>query len=109
MDFARDRFEVVVSDDGSPESPEQRVAAMRDLLAVPANPYSTATQLIVTYVYEYCEQQRPSGIHPFNTGNLAVPAAGFAELGGFSGEFPLAVGEDYDFCHRRQHAGHVTE
>ncbi|MBA3560299.1 MAG: glycosyltransferase [Gemmatimonadaceae bacterium] len=34
VDFARDRFEVVVSDDGSPESPEQRVAAMRDLLAV---------------------------------------------------------------------------
>src|SRR5690606_37106150 len=33
------------------------------------------------------------------------PAEGFARLGGFDTSFPLAAGEDYDFCHRWQHSG----
>jgi GT2 family glycosyltransferase len=71
------------------------------------NPFSTVTQLIVTYVYQY-HDRRGQGNHVFNTGNLAVPAAQFRELGGFSEVFPLPAGEDYDFCHRWHHAGYRT-
>ena len=34
-----------------------------------------------------------------------MPAEQFRRIGGFSEAFPLAAGEDYDFCHRWQHAG----
>jgi GT2 family glycosyltransferase len=61
----------------------------------------------VTYVYDYYDRGG-EGAHLFNTGNLAVPAERFNELGGFSESFPLAAGEDYDFCHRWRHAGYRT-
>lgn len=167
IDFSPDRFEVVVSDDGSPVSPAAVVAEFADRLRVtlvhgpkagpgaarnrgaarafgrffvftdddclaepswlrafehcfaersdrligggivnglPANRYSTATQLIVTYAYAN-NARRATGTLFFNTCNLAVPAEQFRQIGGFSQEFPLAAGEDYDFCHRWQHAG----
>lgn len=71
---------------------------------LPANRYSTATQLIVSYAYAN-NARRATGTMFFNTCNLAVPAEAFRRLGGFSQAFPLAAGEDYDFCHRWQHAG----
>jgi GT2 family glycosyltransferase len=170
MRFDRDRFEVVVSDDGSPVPVEPMAAPFRDRLrlavvsgpnagpasarnrgaaratgkylvfvdddcvaapgllaalerrfaatpdalvgggivnALPENPFSTATQLIVGYVYEHAERTR-SAIRFFTTSNLAVPAARFHELGGFSEDFTHSAGEDYDFCHRWQHAGGRT-
>ena len=42
----------------------------------------------------------------FVTANLVVPRAKFHEVGGFDESFPLAAGEDFDFCHHYQHAGH---
>ena len=74
---------------------------MNDL---PANRYATATQMIVTYAYAQ-NDRRDSGTSFFTTSNLAVPAEQFRPLGGFSEAFPLAAGEDYDFCHRWQHSG----
>jgi GT2 family glycosyltransferase len=90
---------------------ERRFAATPDALigggivsALAENPFSNATQLIVTYVYEYGERMW-TGARVFTTSNLAVPAPRFRELGGFSEDLPLRTGEDYDFCHRWQHAG----
>ncbi len=74
---------------------------------VPDNRFATATQLIVTYAYAH-NDRRTGGARFFNTCNLAVPADQFHRLGGFSGVFPLAAGEDYDFSHRWQHAGLET-
>lgn len=41
----------------------------------------------------------------FATANLACPRDAFHSVGGFDESFPLAAGEDYDFCHHYQHGG----
>jgi GT2 family glycosyltransferase len=74
---------------------------------VPENRFATATQLIVAYAYTH-NDRRIGGARFFNACNLAVPAEQFNRIGGFSEVFPLAAGEDYDFCHRWQHAGFGT-
>jgi cellulose synthase/poly-beta-1,6-N-acetylglucosamine synthase-like glycosyltransferase len=71
--------------------------------ALPTNPFSSATQLIVTYAQQYYARQR-AGDRFFNSTNIAVPAERFRELGGF--DESLLTAEDYDLCHRWQHAGH---
>jgi GT2 family glycosyltransferase len=71
---------------------------------LPRNPFSTATQLVVTYVYQYFDQQG-QGPRFFNSANIALPTDRFRDLGGFDESFPLPAGEDYDLCHRWQHAG----
>jgi cellulose synthase/poly-beta-1,6-N-acetylglucosamine synthase-like glycosyltransferase len=60
--------------------------------------YARATQAIMDFVYD--EQERRRGLHVFSTSNLALPASGFKELGGFSSSFKRAAGEDYDLCAR---------
>lgn len=60
--------------------------------------YARATQAIMDFVY--AEQERHKGLRVFSTSNLALPAAGFQELGGFSLTFRRAAGEDYDLCAR---------
>lgn len=60
--------------------------------------YARATQAIMDFVY--AEQDRRSGLRVFSTSNLALPAAGFRRLGGFSSTFKRAAGEDYDLCAR---------
>ncbi len=66
--------------------------------------FASTTQLIVSSVYEYRERT-PGMERLFNTSNMLVPAKEFRELGGFSEDFPLAAGEDYDFCARWHRAG----
>jgi GT2 family glycosyltransferase len=61
--------------------------------AIPGNRYSTATQVIIDFLYE--------GVLQFvATSSLAVPADTFRELGGFAVAWPLAGGEDREFCSR---------
>jgi GT2 family glycosyltransferase len=169
LDFPRDRFEVIVADDGSPSPLETVVATFQDRLtialithantgpaaarnrgaacargtylafldddcipgkdwlsalasrfgqfpdhlvagrsanALPLNPYSSATQLIVSYVHDY-SARRADGVRLFNTTNMSVSTRLFRDLGGFSGS--MRTSEDYDFCSRWQHAGyHIT-
>lgn len=71
----------------------------RTVNAVPDNPYSEASQLLVDYLYEAYLQ--PSG-EPrfFTTNNMAVPAAAFRRMGGFEEAFDRAAGEDREFCLR---------
>ena len=160
LDYPRDRFEVIVADDGSKTSPETLVADFQGQLDItlarqsnagPAtarnagasravgsyiaftdddctpkpdwlkalascfektpeyaiggrtlnvlshNLYSTASQILIDYLYSYYNTD-PSDARFFASNNLAIPAKPFRELGGFNTTFPLAAGEDRDFC-----------
>lgn len=72
-----------------------------------SDPYAQATQAIMDFVY--AEQERRGGLRLFSTSNLALPAHGFARLGGFSTTFRRASGEDYDLCARWQGDGGAVE
>ena len=75
------------------------------LNALPDNAFSTASQLLIDYLYEYFTPE--SGHIPLvASNNLALPAEGFHALGGFDEGFPLAAGEDRDLCARWHEAGH---
>jgi GT2 family glycosyltransferase len=71
---------------------------------LPGDPYATATQLIMSCVYDYYARH-PAGQRFYSTTNLAVPTSRFWLLQGFSERFPRAAGEDYDFCARWHEAG----
>jgi len=71
---------------------------------LPGDPYATATQLIMSCVYDYYARH-PAGQRFYSTTNLAAPASRFWLLHGFSERFPRAAGEDYDFCARWHEAG----
>lgn len=88
------------------QEPEQLVGgAIVNLL--PDDPHATATQLIMDCVYTRYTVGPSTQLRFFSTANLAVPAKRFRQLGGFSNSFPLAAGEDYDFCARWHHAGYL--
>lgn len=61
--------------------------------AIPQNPYSTATQVIIDFLY----QSAPQFIA---TSNLTVSKRDFLELGGFDSSWRVAGGEDREFCWR---------
>src|SRR5438128_7973645 len=168
LDYARESFEVIVVDDGSPTPPKAVVESLRDRLqltlhlqrhagpaaarnagamrargkylaftdddclpaadwlealtarferpanhliggriinAVPDNPYSTAAQLLVDYMYTY-HNSHPNHAKFFVSNNLAVPAERFRAIGGFDTSFSLAAGEDREFCDRWLHYGY---
>jgi glycosyltransferase involved in cell wall biosynthesis len=68
------------------------------LNALPENDCSTASQLLIDYLYHYYNiHHRPSF---FASNNFATPKAQFEKLGGFDTSFPLAAGEDREFCDR---------
>jgi glycosyltransferase involved in cell wall biosynthesis len=75
---------------------------------LPDDPYATATQQIMSCVYDYFSRSSV-GHRFFSTTNLAVPTNRFWLLDGFSERFPRAAGEDYDFCARWEEAGFQNE
>jgi GT2 family glycosyltransferase len=67
--------------------------------ALSENPYATASQMIIDYVYSYYNVNHVQSLF-FTTSNLTVPAKLFHEIGGFdSKNFPFAS-EDRDLCDR---------
>ena len=68
--------------------------------------YSTASQLLIEFLYEYYNAKESSGRF-FITSNLALPAAAFRAIGGFDVSFPLAAAEDRDLCDRWREHGHA--
>lgn len=68
--------------------------------------YSTASQLLVDFLYEYYNATTTENRF-FVTMNVAFPTAEFRELGGFNVTFPLAAAEDRDMCDRWTDGGHV--
>jgi GT2 family glycosyltransferase len=75
----------------------------RTVNALADNSYASATQLLLDYLYEW--QAEHGGAAFFASNNLAVPAALFRTRGGFDTGFPLAAGEDREFCHRWARSG----
>jgi GT2 family glycosyltransferase len=72
--------------------------------ALPANAYASASQLIMTYVYDYYERS-PHAERFFTTNNFAVRADRFREMGGFDTSIAARTAEDKEFCHRWRSAG----
>ncbi len=171
LDYPRDRFEVIVVDDGSETPPEAVVGSFRDRLdaalltqphagpaaarntggarakgevlvftdddcapaadwlqalarrfatapdhaisgrtlnAIPENPYSAAHLLLIDYLYTYYNAD-PNQARFLTSSNLAVPAGRFHAIGGFDTTFPIAGGEDREFCNRwLQHGYRMT-
>lgn len=69
------------------------------------NLYSTASQLLVDYLYTQCNAD-PTDAGFFTSNNLALLAADFRACGGFNETFPLAAGEDREFCDRLKSKGY---
>jgi len=72
----------------------------RTLNAIPSNPYSTASQMLIDYLYAYYNLIPNKKAHFFASNNLALPADRFRAIRGFDTTFPLAAGEDREFCDR---------
>jgi GT2 family glycosyltransferase len=75
------------------------------LNALTDNLYSTASQILIDYIYQYFNVQ---GVQSnfFASNNFAMPTEQFHALGGFDTAFPLAAGEDREFCDRWLHRGY---
>jgi glycosyltransferase involved in cell wall biosynthesis len=77
----------------------------KTLNALPNNLYSTASQLLIDYLYLYFNANFQESSF-FASNNFALPRELFHILGGFDTTFPLAAGEDREFCDRWQHHGY---
>src|ERR1043166_3127835 len=114
---ARGTFRAFTEEDCLPKADWLRKLALRfaqtpdhliggcTLNALPDNPYSTASQILIDYLYKYYNPAFNQACF-LTSNNLAVPAAQFRALGGFDASFPLAAAEDRDFCDRWRHHGH---
>lgn len=71
---------------------------------LPANPWSSASQLIADLVYDFYNAN-PMACRFFSANNLALGRPLFDELGGFSTDFPRAAAEDRDICDRCRFLG----
>ncbi len=63
------------------------------------NVYSTASQQLIDYLYDYYNQTTKT-IQFFASNNIAMGRDRFLEMGGFDVSFPLAAAEDREFCDR---------
>ncbi len=77
----------------------------RTVNALPDNSYSTASQLLVSYLYEYYADARRHRRRFFTTNNLAIGRRAFEEIGGFDPTTPCRTAEDRDLCARASHRG----
>jgi GT2 family glycosyltransferase len=71
--------------------------------ALPQRPCSTASQQLVSFLYEYFDGS-PGRPRMFCSNNMAISRKRFQELGGFNERFMRAAGEDRELCdhwHRR--------
>lgn len=66
--------------------------------ALRGNPFSEASQLLVTYLSEVGRAR--SGTAFFASANVGLDRTAFLAAGGFDTTFPLAAGEDRELCDR---------
>lgn len=69
------------------------------------NSYAAASQLVVQTVYAHFNGDY--GGRFFASNNLALATDAFHDIGGFDASFPLAAGEDRDFCDRCREHGYA--
>ena len=114
---AKGKFIVFTDDDCQPTSnwlksletqffttPECLVGG-KTLNALPENLYSTASQLLIDYLYDYYNDDG-EGASFFASNNFALPTDSFHQVGKFDTTFPLAAGEDREFCDRWLNLGY---
>lgn len=77
----------------------------KTLNALPHNVFSTASQILIDYLYDYYNQDANRASF-FASNNFAMSRDRFRSLGGFHTGFPLAAGEDREFCDRWLHQGY---
>jgi glycosyltransferase involved in cell wall biosynthesis len=70
------------------------------------NRFSEVSQQLVSYLYQYYNNGE-AGVRFLTSNNMALSAAQFLELGGFSASFSRAAGEDRDFCERWLRRGYA--
>lgn len=114
---ARGQFVAFVDDDCAPapdwlrviarcfEATPDRAIGGRTINALPANPYSTASQVLVDYVYAYNNADFERARF-FASNNLALPADRFRAVGGFAAPWPYPASEDRELCDRWLHRGY---
>jgi GT2 family glycosyltransferase len=73
--------------------------------ALPANAWSTASQVIVGMAYAFYNAE-PETPRFFASNNVAVPAELFAAVGGFRADEFRVASEDRELCDRWRFAGH---
>jgi GT2 family glycosyltransferase len=82
-----------------------RAIGGRTINALPENPYSTASQLLISYLCEYYNADAGDALFlPSN--NFAFPAELFRSIGGFDPAYPSAAAEDRDLCNRWRLCGY---
>ena len=74
------------------------------LNALPDNTYSSASQVLIDYLYGYFNST-PGLARLLTTNNFCISRSMFLKAGGFSRRFTLAGGEDREFCDRWLHLG----
>ncbi|NEP16834.1 MAG: glycosyltransferase [Leptolyngbya sp. SIO4C1] len=72
--------------------------------ALAQNPFSTASQLLIDYLYSYYNREAQASF--FASNNFVLPRAAFLAKGGFDTSFPLAAGEDRELCDRLVQQGY---
>lgn len=80
-------------------SSPQAMLGGRTINALADNAFSTASQKLIDYLYEYYNPAKGKDAF-FASNNIAMPTANFRALNGFDVSFPLAAAEDRDFCDR---------
>ena len=77
----------------------QAMLGGKTINALSNNPFSTASQKLIDYLYDYYNPAKGKDAF-FASNNIAMPTANFRALNGFDVSFPLAAAEDRDFCDR---------
>ncbi|MEB3350656.1 MAG: glycosyltransferase [Cyanobacteriota bacterium] len=70
------------------------------------NPCSSASQLLIDFLYSYYNIACAGNASFFTSNNLAVPAAGFQAMGGFDEIHTRFASEDREFCSHWLQRGH---
>ncbi len=83
----------------------QTAVGGKTLNADPGNIFSTASQFLIDYLYDYYHEGESKELRFFCSNNFAFPADLFRQIGGFDPSFPFAAGEDRELCARWQHHG----
>jgi GT2 family glycosyltransferase len=77
----------------------------RTVNALPRNVFSTASQLLNSYVYRYYNADLAAPRF-FASNNMAVPSERFRSIGGFDSACMLAAAEDRELCDRWRYYGY---
>lgn len=80
------------------ETPDHAIGG-KTLSAFPHNPYLTASQLLIDYLYAYYDSNHREARF-VTSNNLALPSYHFHVVGGFDTSFSRPAGEDRELCAR---------